>query len=110
MNISTTEVKLFTIRYGISQVTQMQDIDIVYIVIITNTIPAAKWIFYLSIQSYQLHTIAISSDLRNFFNNNKNNLILFWDYPSSDKWPLYLLVDKELKCHRINPILPNRIL
>ena len=42
MNISTTEVKLFTIRYGISQVTQMQDIDIVYIVIITNTIPAVK--------------------------------------------------------------------
>jgi len=40
MNISSTEAELFTIRYGISQVTQMQ--DIVYIVIITNTIPAAK--------------------------------------------------------------------
>lgn len=40
INISLTEAKLFTIRCGISQVTQMQDVT--HIVVITNAIPAAK--------------------------------------------------------------------
>jgi len=39
INILSTEAKLFTIRCGISQVTQMQDVAHV---VITDAIPAAK--------------------------------------------------------------------
>ena len=68
------EAKLFAIRYSISQASQIQDIS--YIVIITNTIYTAKHIFDMSIHSYQLYSITISSDLRKFFNKNDSNSIL----------------------------------
>ena len=55
-------------------------------------------------------SITISSGLKKFFNNNLSNTILFWDYPSDNKWPPYLLVDKELKFHKISPILPSKTL
>ena len=55
-------------------------------------------------------SITISSGSKNFFNNNLSNTILFWDYPSDNKWPPYLLVDKELKFHKISPILPRKTL
>ena len=106
MNISLTKAKLFVMRYDISQVSQIQDIS--HIVIITDSIHAAKYIFDIFIHSYQLQSIAISSNLRKFFNKNNSNFILFWNCPSNNKWPLYLLVDKKSKFHRIDPILPNK--
>ena len=81
-----------------------------HIAIITNIIHAAKHIFELSIHPHQLYFIAIFSNLRKFFNKNNNNSISFWDYPSNNKWPLYLLVDKEPKLHRMIPILLSKIL
>jgi len=47
MNITFTKAELFAIRCGINYTTQMQ--DIVYIIIITDTISAAKHIFDTSI-------------------------------------------------------------
>ena len=35
-------------------------------------------------------------------------MISFWDCPNSDKWPSYLLVDKELKHLKINTVLPSK--
>ena len=103
MNILSIKAKLFAIRYSISQATQMQDVE--YIVIITDAISGAKWIFDLSVYPYQLYTIIIFSNSRNFFNKSENNSISFWDCSNSNKWPFYLLVDKESKQHKINPIL-----
>jgi len=51
-------------------------------IVITDTIPVARKIFDMSIHPYQLHSIAISSDLRKFFSINLTNLISFWDCPS----------------------------
>jgi len=83
INIMFTKAKIFAIRCGISQVSQMQDVTC--IVIITDTIPAAKRIFDTSLYLYQLHSITISSNLRKFFNKNSSNSISFWDCPSNDK-------------------------
>ena len=58
---------------------------------------------------YQLHIIAIFSNLRKFFDKNTSNLISFWDCPSNDKWSLYLLVNKKSKFHKISLILPSKI-
>ena len=75
MNITSTKAKLFTIRCEINHVVQLQ--DIAHIIVITDTIPATKWIFDTSIHLYQLHSITISKDLRDFFNKNPNNSIDF---------------------------------
>ena len=106
MNVMSTEAELFAIRYSINCATQMQ--DVAHIIIIMDAIPAIKHIFDMSIHPYQLHSIVISNDLRGFFNKNFNNLISFWDCPSSNKWPPCLLVDKELKHLKINTVLPSK--
>jgi len=95
INIMSTEAESFVTRYGINHTTQIQ--DVAYIIIIMNVIPAAKCIFDTSIHPYQLHSITISKDLREFFNKNSINLISFYDCPSSDKWPPHLLINKKLK-------------
>ena len=77
VNITSTEAELFVIRYGISQAVQCSNTK--YIIIITNSIYAAKRIFDSSAHSYQIHLAAISCKLRKFFKTNVNNSIEFWD-------------------------------
>ena len=103
-----TEAELFVIRYRINQAIQMQ--NAAHIVIITDAIPAAKWIFNMSNHPYQLHSIAISSNIRGFFQKNFSNLILFWDCTSHNRWPSYSLVDKKSKHYKIDSILPSKSL
>jgi len=71
----STETKLFIVKCSINHTTQIQDIT--HIIVITDAIPATKHIFDISIHPYQLHSIAISNNLRGFFNKKSNNLILF---------------------------------
>jgi len=78
MNVLSTKAELFIIRYSISQASQIQ--DIIYIVVITDAIPTVKNSFDMSLHPYQLHSIAIFSNLRKFFNKKFNNTISFWDY------------------------------
>jgi len=54
------------------------------------------------IHLYQLHSIAISRDLKKFFNKNLSNVIEFWDCSDSIKWSPHLLVDKETKHLKID--------
>ena len=83
MNVLSIEAELFAIRYDISQTSQMQDVS--HIVIITDTIYTTKYIFDMFIHSYQLQSIAISSNLRKFFNKSNSNSISFWNCFSNDK-------------------------
>jgi len=106
MNILPTEVKLLTIKYGISQAVHIN--DIINIVVVTDAILAAQKIFDTSYHPFQLHSITISQDLRAFFSKNPRNSITFWDCPSNDKWSSYQLVDKESKTSKFHPILPSK--
>ena len=106
MNISSTEAELFTIRCGISQAIHINDIT--NIVVVTDAISAAKRIFDMLCYPFQLHSIAISRDLRAFFNQDPRNSITFWDCPSDNEWPPHHLVDKESKTSKFNPILPSK--
>jgi len=65
INVTTTEAELFTIRYGINQATCLNNIN--GIIVITDYIHAAKRIFNSSSYPYQIHTLSISSKLREFF-------------------------------------------
>ena len=75
INTTSIETELFTIRCGIDQVVQMQ--DILYIIVITNTIHIAKKIFDLSIHLHQQQLIVISKELRVFFSKHVDNTIEF---------------------------------
>ena len=78
--ITTTEAKLFIIRYSINQVCTKENIS--KIIVVTDSIHAAKKIFDTLSHPYQCHAVAILSKFCYFFTNNQNNLIEFWKCPS----------------------------
>jgi len=63
--VTSTEAKLFAIRCGINQASNCNDIS--KIIVITNSIHAAKKIFNSLSHPFQAHSIAILSELQNFF-------------------------------------------
>ena len=95
INIFTTEAELFTIRCGINQVIDIPNIK--KIIVITNSLHTTRKIFDLSSHPYQLQSIAILCELREFFHKDINNSVKFWDCPSKENWYLYLVVDKDSK-------------
>jgi len=80
VNITTTEVELFTIRCGINQAVQIMDAS--HIIVITDSV---YQIFNQSIHPYQQQSIAVLEDLRLFFNKQPSNIIEFWNCPSNAK-------------------------
>ena len=73
--VTSTEAELFAIRYGINQASNKKNVS--KIIIITNSIHAAKKIFDSLSHPFQVHTVAILSNFHQFFVNNQNNLIEF---------------------------------
>ena len=94
-NVTTAKAKLFAIRCGINQA--IADPSVKHIVVITGSLYIARKIFDSSTHSYQIHSVAISSELREFFSKDTLNYIEFWDCPSKHQWALYQMVDKETK-------------
>jgi len=94
-NITSDEAKLFTIRCSINQATNLS--GILKIIIITDSIHAARSIFDSSIHSLQVHLAAISKELREFFAMNSNNSIEFWEYSSRCDWPLFKAINSDTK-------------
>ena len=103
--IMSTEAELFAIRCGINQAYSKENIS--KIVVITDSIYAAKKIFDSKPYPYQLHTIAILQELCWFFAKDQNNSIKFWECPSYLKWRLHQAVDKDSKSFNPQPILPS---
>ena len=85
------EAKLFVIRCSINQATYL--LNIKRIVIILDSIHAAKRIFDSSIYPYQIHLAAIFCELRKFFRRNIDNSIEFWDCSSCCNQGPYLIVN-----------------
>ena len=78
--VTSTEAKLFAIRCGINQACSIDSVS--KIIVLTDSMYAAKKIFDSKSYPYQLHSAAILSELRRFFNSNLNNSIEFWECPS----------------------------
>ena len=99
--IMSTEAKLFTIRCGINQA--MNHNNISKIIVITDLIYATKKIFDPSSHPYQVYSTTILYELYNFFLCNQDNFIEFWKCPSWCNWNLYKAVNKKTKM--FDPIL-----
>jgi len=80
ISITTTEAELFAICCGINQAVANSDVN--HIVIITDFLYTTKRIFDSSVHLYQIHSAAISQELRKFFSKDPCNHIEFWDCPS----------------------------
>ena len=66
--VTSTEAELFAIRCSINQACSKENIS--KIIVITNSIHAAKKIFDNKSHPYQIHTTAILCELRRFFTTN----------------------------------------
>ena len=78
--VTSTEAELFTIRCSINQACTKENMS--KIIVVTNSIHAMKKIFDSKSHPYQIHTMAILSELHRFFNINQKNSIEFWKCPS----------------------------
>ena len=92
--VTSTEAKLFTIRCSIENISK--------IIVVTNSIHAARKIFDDKYNPYQIHSTAVLHELRHFFAAGQENSIEFWECPSCLKWRLHKLVNKKSKS--FNPL------
>ena len=87
INITTAEAKLFAIWYSINQA--VADPNVKYIVVITDSLHIARKIFDSSTHPYQIYSVAISMELREFLSKDSQNHIEFWNCPSKQQWVLH---------------------
>ena len=75
IRVTSMEAELFVIRCSIIQATHLSHVN--QIIIITDFIYIAKKIFDSLIHPYQLQSVLISQDLREFFKKSNNHYIKF---------------------------------
>ena len=95
INITTAKAELFVIHCSINQAVANHNIK--YIIVITDSLHIARRIFDSLTHPYQIHSVAILSELREFFFKDSQNHIEFWDCPSKQQWALHQIVNKETK-------------
>ena len=105
--VTSTEAELFAIKCGINQACSIGNVS--KIIIITDSIHAAKKIFDCGSHPYQIHSTAILSELHTFFLSNKSNTIEFWKCPSKLRWRFYHGADKDSKSFSVTPSYPTKI-
>ena len=107
INITTTEAKFFKIRCSINQAIGISNINCIFV--ITDSLHAAKQIFDSSSHPYQIQFVAIFHKLREFFKENINNHIEFWNCSSNQNWSLHRLVDNNTKRFDFSLIFPCKL-
>ena len=89
---------MFAIRLGVVKATSF---DVKRIVIITDSLTAARRAVDASVHSDQAYSLAIVQALRGFFTNHSDCSIHFWDYPSKAQWSLHFLAHKDTTSTKI---------
>ena len=107
LNVMSTGAELIAIRYSINQATNHDFIST--IIVITDSIYAAKKIFDLSSHPFQKHVVSILNELHFFFFHHLDNHIKFWECPSRSKWHLHKAVDFETKSFRLTPTYSSKL-
>jgi len=105
--VTSTEAELFAIRCSINQACSLNNVS--KIIVVTDSIHAAKKIFDSDVHPFQIHSAAILSKLRKFFNSNESNSIEFWECPSKIKWRFHKDADKDSKSFLVIPSYPSKI-
>jgi len=106
VNITNTEAEFFTIRCSINQAAHLQNIS--KIIVVTDSIHAAKKIFDPSSNMLQKQAAHILNDLRKFFNRHHENTIKFWECPSKSNWKLHKIINIKMKSFNLTPLSLNK--
>jgi len=107
VHVTSTEAELFTIRCGINQASNFDNMS--KIIVVTDSTHVARKIFKPSVHPYQIQSAAILSNLHSFFKCHENNSIEFWECPSCLKWHLHNEVNKETKTFNPTPLYPCKM-
>jgi len=105
--ITSTEAELFTIRCDVNQACNKENVS--KIIIITDSIYAVRKTFDSKSHLYQIHTIAILSELCHLFAISQKNSIEFWECPSYLNWRLHKAINKDSKSFNPLPIYSCKI-
>ena len=100
-NMTSIEVELFVIRCRINQA--MNTNNILRIIVITDSLHAAKKIFDPSLHLFQSYFNFVLKELCDFFPRSQENTIEFWEYLSHSKWHFHNTINKDTKS--LNSIL-----
>jgi len=92
------DAELFAIRLGVVKATSF---DVKRIIIITDSLTAARRVVDISVYSGQAHSLAIVQALRGFFTNRPDRSIHFWDCPSKAQWSLHFLAHEDATSTKI---------
>ncbi len=101
------KLNFFAIRCGINQACSIGNIS--KIVVVTNSIHAAKKIFDYGSHPFQIHSAAILSELRSFFSSNNSNSIEFWECLSKLRWRFHHDINKDSKAFSVTPSYPTKL-
>jgi len=104
--VTSTEAELFTIRCSINQACIKENMS--KIIVITDSIQAAKKIFDSKSHPFQSYTMAILNELWNFFIKDRENSIEFWECSSHLKWRFHKDIDKDSKSFNLTPSYPSK--
>ena len=96
--VTALDTELFAIRLSIVKATSF---DVKHIVIITNSLTAARRAVNASVHSGQAYSFAIVQALRDFFTNHPDHSIHFWDCPSKAQWSLHFLAYEDATSTKI---------
>ena len=105
--VTSSEAELLAIRCGINQACFLNNVS--KIIIVTDSIHAARKIFNSDSSSFQIHAAAILKELQKFFISSDTNSIKFWECPSKLKWRFHHNADKDSKSFTVTPSYPCKI-
>jgi len=86
----------------------MEEENVHNIIVITDSIAAAKKVFESKSNLLQNMFILVTSATDSFFRKDGRNKIQFWFCPSKAKWPKHKLVDDQVKANNCAPIFPSK--
>jgi len=92
------DTELFAIRLSVVKATSF---DVKRIVIITDSLTAARRAVDASVYSGQAHSLAIVQAPKGFFTNYPDRSIHFWDCPSKAQWSLHFLAHEDTTSTKI---------
>ena len=106
INVTLIEAELMAIRLGL--IPTMEEENVHNIIVITDSIAAAKKVFEFKTDPLQNMFIPVTSAIDSFFRKDGRNKIQFWFCPSKAKWPKHKLVDDQVKADKCAPIFPSK--
>ena len=92
------DTELFAIQLGVVKTTSF---NIKHIVIITDSLTAARRAVDASVHLDQTYSLTIVCALREFFTSHSDHSIYFWDCLSKAKWSLYFLAYEDTTSTKI---------